>query len=198
MSGEVAGATSPNLMISLRASVEDSDGPLDPILLGSFLKNFGALHNAFVQTSEDDSDLRELLLRFNVMNDIPLIESTITQNLDRRLSIAQDYFADHGSWLKHTKGSKEPKWLEVVSIEKNSPFFCLFSGLAVAVVGAVIFSGGKIKISPKGIEAQLAPFGVGLQSIRLAMRGGNAIRGRRQPRQIAQARQIAQEVDEED
>ena len=158
--------------IEISALVADSDGPLNPILLGSFIKNFAVLHNAIARFAEEDDDLQTLFLNFDLANGVAPISDAIVTNLARRQKIARLYFAEHGSWLKHQKNQGEENWLQIVSIQKNSPYHWVVYGLVAALTRAVIFSGGHIKIGVF-VEADLPPLGVGLQSIRNGTQGGN-------------------------
>ena len=156
----------------LSAVIARSDGPLDPILLGSFIKNFATLHNAIARCAKDDDELQEIFLDYDLANGIAPIRSAIVTNAARRRMIARLYFAEHGSWLRHQKGQDDDKWLKIVSVQKNSPFQWAVYGLVAALTGAVIFSGGHLKVGAI-VEADLPSLGTGLQSIRDGMQGGN-------------------------
>lgn len=164
---------------------DDSEGPLDPILLGSFLKNFAVLHNAITSVIDEDDDIKADLLDYDPENGQSLIETVILGSPVRRKLIARQYFVEHGSWVKHKKIPDGERWLQISAIQKNSPLMLMMLCIPPALTAAVIFSGGSVKMTLTSFDAKLAPFGVGLQAIRQAVRGGNTSLKHEAQKQIA-------------
>ncbi len=76
-----------------------------------------------------------------------------------------------------------PGFLQINQIRRNSPLDITLYGCPFLIILALIFSGGKIKISLQGLEAELPPLGKGLKSLREALglndkiKAGFGIRG---------------------
>jgi len=100
---------------------------------------------------------------------ITSIEELITLSVEDLIS----FLPKNKNISHYARSTNIPKKFDLylVHINCENPIMQIFKGVAVAIVLAVIFSGGKIEISSNGIKAELPPLGDGIRSIKEAFKG---------------------------
>jgi hypothetical protein len=111
-----------------------------------------------------------LLNKPELFNDITLYdtknEDQLLTALSRRLlDILEEEGPSKGSITRFYNKDLGASELYISQISKQSPLLITISVVSLALVSALIISGGKLKITPKGIHVELNAIGDGLMKI---------------------------------